>query len=607
MESNQVQTYHISRVEQPDDKEQIVLRALIGNPNRHKPLVQHPPPTTNKSQDATPAPMYTLETRNRPIPSRVLPKSKEPTVYYIEPKRVEQSLTYSVPLSKEERDTTQPSEPEVLKSVEQEQESPPIDFLEPKIISQPVLYSVVAEKTPLVQNDQPITTNQDVDLPILYAITGQSHLPTIDMGATTSNVKTPVVDKSPNFYSLVGNPHIPIIDMGATTSNVEIPVVDKSPNFYSLVGNPHIPVQPEEPISKTSSSQSPPNLYSIVGSPILSPNTLQTNAVDSTLLTQPAEISSVQSEPVLYTIVDEKQMPTNIPKEDHPPPAEPVKKQTNDSTLYTVIGDPQIPQSMTPIHKTQPIKPQASSQQIQIPTLYATIGKPNLPSTEKMTIQPKPSVSKKTPSSTDVRTRRTNQSLERKTAPEAVIEEITPISDTKNKRHTKSQELRIPKSETIFVPIPEYERASRPKQLRTTPRNISPRQTHCKTYAVPRYEPFRPSDYISPYTYHPSKPYREQTYRPKLLPIVTNNSSERKTRPLLYEPRHRVERKHPYDPWTPHSLERYPYSTKQPSRLWDFEEHALTDGDDDMNDSTSSGRKGTYRRIRPRSPWIPVW
>lgn len=36
--------------------------------------------------------MYTLETRYRPIPSKVLPNSKEPRVYYIESKREEQAL-----------------------------------------------------------------------------------------------------------------------------------------------------------------------------------------------------------------------------------------------------------------------------------------------------------------------------------------------------------------------------------------------------------------------------------------------------------------------------------------------------------------------------------
>lgn len=41
---------------------------------------------------ATPASMYTLETRYQPIPPKVLPKTKEPRVYYIEPKREEQPL-----------------------------------------------------------------------------------------------------------------------------------------------------------------------------------------------------------------------------------------------------------------------------------------------------------------------------------------------------------------------------------------------------------------------------------------------------------------------------------------------------------------------------------
>ncbi|CAF1174927.1 unnamed protein product [Rotaria sp. Silwood1] len=573
MESNQIQTYQITQEEQLNDNEKVVLRTLVGDPNRHKPLVHHPPPTTKKSQDEIPASMYTLETRQRPIPSKVLPKPTEATLYYIDSK---QSSMHSVSLSKEERDTPQPSEPEALRMVEEEQESQPTVFLEPKIISQPVLYSVVATKTPSAQNDQSISTNQHIDAPVFYTITGKSNLPTLDMSATNLNAETLVVDQSSNLYSLVGNPRIPL--------------------------------QSQEPIPNTS-QQLPPNLYSIVGSPTLSANMLQAHTVDPTPSTQPIKTNSVQQAPILYTVVDEKKIPTNIPKENRPPPppAVPIKKQSNDATLYTVIGDPSMPQSMTPTHKTQPIKPQALSQQIQIPTLYALIGKPKSPSIEKMNSQSKPSVSNKTTPSTEIRTKRTNYSLERQTAQDAVIEEITAISDTKHKRHTKSQELTIPKSETVFIPLPEREHVSRSKQLRTTPRNISPGQIHRKLCTIPRYDPLHPSDYISPYAYHPSKPYRERKYNPKLLPMITNNSSERKTRPLLYEPRHRVERKHPYDPWTPHSLERYSTNTKQPSRVWDFEERAQTDGDDDVNESTSNRRKETYRRFRPRTPWIPVW
>ncbi len=64
--------------------ENVVLRALVGDPNRHKPLAQHPPATTHKALEEIPASMYTLETRYQPIPPKVLPKPTEPRVYYID-------------------------------------------------------------------------------------------------------------------------------------------------------------------------------------------------------------------------------------------------------------------------------------------------------------------------------------------------------------------------------------------------------------------------------------------------------------------------------------------------------------------------------------------
>ena len=45
--------------------------------------------------------MYTLETRYQPIPSKVLPNSKEPRVYYIESKREEQALVQNAGMTKE--------------------------------------------------------------------------------------------------------------------------------------------------------------------------------------------------------------------------------------------------------------------------------------------------------------------------------------------------------------------------------------------------------------------------------------------------------------------------------------------------------------------------
>ena len=88
----------------------MVLRALVGDPNRHKPLAQHaipstnasqqPLPTTTSAQDSIPTAMYTLESRYRPIPQKVLPKSTEPKLYHIEANNREQSPTPDPPVTK---------------------------------------------------------------------------------------------------------------------------------------------------------------------------------------------------------------------------------------------------------------------------------------------------------------------------------------------------------------------------------------------------------------------------------------------------------------------------------------------------------------------------
>jgi hypothetical protein len=90
MELDQVQKHQISKSEQSNNKENVVLRTLVGDPTRHKTSLQHPPPTTPTIQQATPASMYTLETRYRPIPPKVLPKQTGTTLYYIESQKAEE-------------------------------------------------------------------------------------------------------------------------------------------------------------------------------------------------------------------------------------------------------------------------------------------------------------------------------------------------------------------------------------------------------------------------------------------------------------------------------------------------------------------------------------
>ena len=66
-----------------------VLRALVGDPHRHQPLAEHHEPASIATRANEPASMYTLETRYRPIPPKVLPQRTEPELFHIEPRKAE--------------------------------------------------------------------------------------------------------------------------------------------------------------------------------------------------------------------------------------------------------------------------------------------------------------------------------------------------------------------------------------------------------------------------------------------------------------------------------------------------------------------------------------
>jgi hypothetical protein len=53
--------------------ESVILRALVGNPNRHKPLADHRIKSQAVTQEINPAAMYVIETSSRPIPVKALP------------------------------------------------------------------------------------------------------------------------------------------------------------------------------------------------------------------------------------------------------------------------------------------------------------------------------------------------------------------------------------------------------------------------------------------------------------------------------------------------------------------------------------------------------
>lgn len=169
--------------------------------------------------------------------------------------------------------------------------------------------------------------------------------------------------------------------------------------------------------------------------------------------------------------------------------------------------------------------------------------------------------------------RRVSRSLDRQTAPAPLMERVTDIPPVKHRGYRKAQgsfpiipyssphekifplsflEPTIPKSETIFYPLSDQERSPRSKKPRTTPRRISPGQIQHRDFRIPNHDPLQLPDYISPYAYHPVKPYREQTIHPSSLPIIKNRYSYKPHLPI-YESYYRDQRKLPREASKAHS------------------------------------------------------
>lgn len=166
---------------------------------------------------------------------------------------------------------------------------------------------------------------------------------------------------------------------------------------------------------------------------------------------------------------------------------------------------------------------------------------------------------KKAPSTSTTTTRRSSHSLERK--PEITNDEMISYPVIKTKQQTLPKglfllsikfeslyqilESKYPKAETNFIPLYGEESRTRPPP---------PSQTNPKPYRTEQYPPMQLPDYRSPYTNQTHKAYRERKYNNDPLPVISQNHSDRKTRPALYEPRYRVEKRYPYNTTKPTSL-----------------------------------------------------
>jgi hypothetical protein len=261
--------------------ENMVLRSLVGDPNRHTPSGEHTSPSMISSEGKPLSSMYTLETRYQPIPARVLPKKTEKTkIYYMESKPIEESPNEEIPSPIQSVSST--------------------SFLEPKVLSQPILYSVPGAKP-----KRPILIHEEPSTPTVYAITGRPRRPTIDLSVNDSEI----IDQSPALYALVGTPRV----------QNQIPEPSKqylqpTANLYSLVGSPRAQDQiPESP-------KPFPNLYSVVGSPARTSRGVQVSP-----------LGPARPAPTVYTTVNDTSASINKPKENRLPPN---KKQPTDEPVY---------------------------------------------------------------------------------------------------------------------------------------------------------------------------------------------------------------------------------------------------------------------------------
>ncbi len=278
--------------------ENIGIQSLGGDTNRYTPVADHYPLSSFSPQEKPAAAMYALETRYQPMLGKVLPKTTDLRVYYMDSDR-------QTPIS------TRPEEQSVVHNV----------FLEPKIISQPVFYSVGNTRPGPVTLEQPIPMNQESIPPTVYSITGRPRRPTMDMNADNLEVPSQVTNKSPTIYSLVDTSRISNSNDGPYKQPLQSP-----PNSM------------EEPTNQY--SQRSANLYSLIGSPARTSRGVQVNTLDPD---QPA--------PILYTITGDTPIQTNKSNEKSSSPS---RKPPTDVAVYT-LGN-QVNTLKAPPEQEQPIQ-----------------------------------------------------------------------------------------------------------------------------------------------------------------------------------------------------------------------------------------------------------
>ncbi|CAF4422271.1 unnamed protein product [Rotaria socialis] len=290
--------------------------------NRYTTIADHPS-STKPIQSTS---MYALETRYQPMPSKTLPKTTEPNVYYLDSIPADEQ-----PIKKRNRQTKLPVE-------EQVQSGAPTVFLAPKVMPQPILYTL-ANARPTPMTDPSMSVNQQSSAPTIYSLVSRQRPQTVDMSANSSEMPDQISNKSPTLYSL------------ASSSNpkrrIEEPTdqyLRPSPNFYSIVGSPARTSRGTQ-VDLPDPNGPAPILYTIVGdTPIekyrpkgdSSPRTITNSSTDAATYTTKNDPNIIRAQqqypspkPTVYALVGE----SDTVKKPQPKP--PAAKQTSPAICIT--------------------------------------------------------------------------------------------------------------------------------------------------------------------------------------------------------------------------------------------------------------------------------
>ncbi|CAF1376832.1 unnamed protein product [Rotaria magnacalcarata] len=303
--------------------EKFVLGNIEGDySNRYTLIADQPSPT--KSIQSTS--MYVLETRNQPMPSKALPKTTEPNVYYLDSIPADEQ-----PIKKRNRQTKFPVE-------EQIQSGAPTVFLAPKVMPQAILYTLPnARPTPMA--DPSISANQQSPVATIYSLVSRQRPSTVDISANSSEMPDQISNKSPTLYSLASSSN-PKRRIEEPTDQYSRP----SPNIYSIVDRPARTSRGIQ-VDLPDSNGPAPILYTIVGdTPIekyrpkenSSPRIITNSSTDAAMATARndrniirAEQQYPSSKPTIYALIGESNTVTK------PQPKPPAAKQTPPAIIIT--------------------------------------------------------------------------------------------------------------------------------------------------------------------------------------------------------------------------------------------------------------------------------